>query len=112
MSYLTHYKLEVLSLDGDPVDVVSGGSLFNSLLELALKKHIGMLDLFLGGTDTWYAHESDIRQISDKFAFVLFKLSGEGESNGDIWAKYFRGGKMQYCHAKIEIPPFDERELR
>ena len=60
----------------------------------------------------WYEHESDMRIVSKMFPNVLFTLSGEGEENGDIWKKYFLGGKCQVAKAKIEIAPFNPKELR
>lgn len=59
----------------------------------------------------WYDHEKEMKQLSKEFPDVLFKLHGEGENNGDIWDKYFMGGKMQSCYAEIMCPPFDRSKL-
>ncbi|HBU90253.1 MAG TPA: hypothetical protein DEB53_03445 [Bacillus pumilus] len=60
----------------------------------------------------WYGHEVDMRAVSRQFPDVLITLTGEGEDSGDMWRKYFKGGKMQECPAKITFDDYDEKELR
>jgi hypothetical protein len=71
-------------------------------------------DVYNDNTDStkWYNHEDEMREFSKQFPDVIFELSGEGEESGDLWTKYFKGGKMQKCQAKIVIPPYDARELK
>jgi hypothetical protein len=51
-------------------------------------------------------------KLSLKFPDVLFKLSGEGENQGDVWVKYFKNGKMQLCMAELVLDDaYDESKL-
>lgn len=59
----------------------------------------------------WYNHEDDLKRISLKFPKVLFILKGEGEESGDLWVRYFLGGKVQYAQAEIKYPKFDRKKL-
>ncbi len=60
----------------------------------------------------WYDHEEYMKNISGRFPSVLFILSGTGEESGDIWKKYFLGGKVQVEQARIVIDPFDKEKLK
>jgi len=60
----------------------------------------------------WYGHEEDMKELSTRFPDFLFTLSGEGEESGDIWTKYFLGGKMQVAKAVIVVPEFDPKLLK
>lgn len=73
--------------------------------------HLGN-DLGGGQLGTWYDHEDDLKEISAMFPDVLIKLYGEGEDAKDIWYKYFKGGKVQVCRAKIVFDEFDESKLQ
>ncbi|TCM89639.1 hypothetical protein EV294_112104 [Paenibacillus sp. BK033] len=64
-----------------------------------------------GDSYKWYGHEDDMRELSIKYPEHTFELRGEGEEAGDIWRKYFKNGKMQYCPAQITYEPFDETKL-
>lgn len=59
----------------------------------------------------WYDSEKDMREFSKKYPDVLFKLSGQGETNEDMQEVYFLDGKMQMCPAIITYDKFDEAKL-
>ena len=59
----------------------------------------------------WYDHERDMMRVSKDYPDLVFKLEGEGEEARDIWIKYFKNGKMQYCPAMITFEGYDEDKL-
>lgn len=105
MGYYTHYELELLK-----------GEVTEELIqELENKDVIGYaLEIDLTSCDEsckWYRHDKDMIDISKKFKEHIFKLSGEGEENGDIWVTYYKNGKLQHEKAKITFEEFDENKL-
>lgn len=60
----------------------------------------------------WYDHDDDMRWLSNKFPTVLFTLKGEGEESGDLWVKYYKGGKCQEARAEITFADYDEALLK
>ena len=60
----------------------------------------------------WYEYEGDMKWLSKEFPTVLFTLKGTGEESGDLWVRYFKGGKVQTCQAKITFDEFDEKKLK
>lgn len=53
----------------------------------------------------WYNHETDLLSLSVFFPDVLFTLRGEGEESGDLWVKYFLGGKVEESRTQITFAP-------
>jgi len=49
--------------------------------------------------------------FSAKNSTFLFVLSGVGEETGDIWTKYFIGGRRQVAKAVLQVAPFDPKKL-
>lgn len=66
-------------------------------------------EFFGGEALTWYDHENDILELSNKHPNLLFHLEGEGEESGDIWKKWFRNGKSVTTQARIvfDTPDLD-----
>ena len=52
----------------------------------------------------WYDHEDDMKEFSKRYPNLLFKLSGTGESNGDIWIQYYHDGICWYWELEVEYP--------
>lgn len=61
---------------------------------------------------SWYAHDHDMLLLSKEFPTVTFKLHGRGEDYGDVWDTYYRNGKMCTYTLPLEMPPFNEKDLR
>ncbi len=59
-----------------------------------------------------YEHEENMREYSLLHPDTLFKLSGIGEENGDLWHEYYLNGKMQRVNAVITFEEFDESKLK
>lgn len=131
MSYLTRYSLELKVLEGDDTvpqceHAIPGGAKFCPECGCEVGDvPIGVAiwdiiddneDDFYGlGDDayTWYMSEHDepMRKLSAEFPFVLFTLEGRGQDSGDIWKKYYLGGRVHYAKAKIVIEDFDPAKL-
>jgi hypothetical protein len=113
-------KCRLLGID-IPVDIRSAvDNRFK--LEVELEKALdeddscsyGKISQFItGDADSckWYEHDEDMKRLSNRFPTVLFTLEGKGEESGDIWIKYFKGGKSQRVNAKIVFDPYDESKL-
>lgn len=57
----------------------------------------------------WYEHEADLREMSRRFPGVLFKLTGDGEESGDLWAAYALDGKWQKHKARVVVGDCDPK---
>ena len=103
MGYYTHYKLEVSS---QPEDLSAnfpktyGEWFFRELLSGCAEEI------------KWYEHDEDMTSISEQYPDILFTLHGEGEESGDIWIKYYKGGKCQVEKAKIIFGEFNQEKLK
>lgn len=115
MGYYTRYELEIIekpkSFDEDKLEFFmfkkqKGGSSFM----YAMEYEGGYFEA--GGECKWYEHDSDMQELSKEFPELVFKLSGEGEESGDIWVKYYKGGKCHTAKAVITVEPYDEKKLK
>jgi|LakMenEpi03Aug12_release.lakeMendotaPanAssembly.Ray.scaffolds.fasta_scaffold51249_3 hypothetical protein len=99
MGYYTSHQLEIVKGNDGVTDYkkqISELSGYNDCFDESIK---------------WYEHETDMRSYSLEHPNTLFKLSGEGEESGDIWAEYYLNGKMQRVIAIIVFEDFDESKL-
>jgi hypothetical protein len=105
MGYYTHFNLELVN------------SSDHSIIEEFVGEYDGAgwaLEPNGDGKESakWYEHDDDLEEFSKKHPDVLFKLSGEGEDNGDLWHLYVKNGKSQRCNATITFPEYDESKMR
>jgi len=104
MGYYTHHSLEIIEQPAQ----CSVSILYHMgrITELA-----GYGSLFDGEPCKWYDCEDDMLIYSTDHPDTVFALKGEGEDPGDIWIRYFKDGKGQYCPGKITFDEYDESKL-
>jgi hypothetical protein len=110
MGYYTDFRLKTNKYVpdlGKEIDIISGYSFDDDTgdCEDSSPNSLHCYDI------KWYEHENHMRQISEDHKDVLFTLQGNGEEEGDMWAKYFLNGKMQRVNAEITFQPFDPTKL-
>jgi hypothetical protein len=47
------------------------------------------------GSAKWYEHEKEIAEASKSVPDVIIVVDGQGESQGDVWRKFFKAGKVE-----------------
>lgn len=111
MGYYTMYSLEHDCTDREKFSRIVAEMEKLGILDYALSANEDLMSFDTTDCVKWYECEDDMRKISNLFPDVLFTLHGEGEESGDLWNAYFRGGKEQYCQAKIIFDEFDPEKL-
>ena len=104
MGYYTRYELEV---------VEGSEELIGKFREECESAQYAFDDYGDGEEETkWYDHDDDLSAFSKKHPDALFKLTGEGEESGDMWAEYHKNGKCQRCQAIVTFEEYDENKLK
>lgn len=119
MGYCTDYTLSVFSAVKDSSGKMGMSDQIPGIIEQQIDDEIDKMNIFSDGNikdsycvyTTWYDHEEDMRLLSAKFPDMVFWLSGQGENAEDLWQKFFVGGQMQECYAKIIYDDFDASKL-
>ena len=113
MGYYTDYKLEIIWPAPNTFEaaqtILDAPNLKEALDDPGEFGHCPLSDFMDPFCDSckWYDHEKDMRAFSLGFPKMTFRLSGEGEENGDTWVKYFKAGKMQELRPEVVWPEFD-----
>jgi hypothetical protein len=55
-------------------------------------------------TIKWYSFEEDMRAYSKTYPQLVFRLSGRGEEDNDVWVKWFKDGEMQEWRLEYKEP--------
>lgn len=119
MGYCTDYTLSVYGSEDTRSGKLQMSDYISPLMEQLIDEEIEKMNIFSDGnikdsyyvSAKWYDHEDDMRLLSSKFPDIVFWLSGHGDDYEDIWQKFFVGGKMQACYAKIIYDDFDSSKL-
>lgn len=99
MGYYTKFDLTVIESRSDAFES-------NRFYEDGMAgKHFGQYDLDFNSSNwdnmKWYSWPDDMKNLSQEYPNVVFRLSGEGEESGDLWVAYFMNGDMQETKANI-----------
>lgn len=109
MGYYTQYNLDVV----DPADIDRHPEL--EQVGLVACKSFDAYGLMDDGSCSdevkWYDHDKNMRAMSRAYPDVLFRLEGNGEEQGDVWMKYYKGGKCQRLEPTILWPDFDPSQM-
>jgi hypothetical protein len=87
MGYYTNYTLEQVKNNIDPETQEKYDKFIKEYQD-------GIFEYVLEESTKWYEHDDDMCNLSSAFPKVVFRLHGDGEEPGDIWEKYYHGGKL------------------
>ena len=52
----------------------------------------------------WYDQETDMLEYSLRYPETIFKITGDGEEQGDEWIAYYLNGKSQTLRPTVTWP--------
>jgi len=89
MGYITDYEIKIDA----PLEVDKGYLAYRLEKDTGFdfQEHEGSFRLY---GFKWYEHEEDLLKFSLDFPAITLYVKGTGESQGDIWEKHFREGKI------------------
>ena len=59
----------------------------------------------------WYSFPEDFKKLSLLYPDEVLRYDGVGEDEGDMWRRYAKNGRVQYCKAIINYDKYDESKL-
>lgn len=54
----------------------------------------------------WYDYDKDIKQLSERYPDIAFRVYGDGEESDDLWQEYWRAGKC--FREQVKFATYDE----
>lgn len=54
----------------------------------------------------WYDYDKDIKQLSERYPGIAFRVYGDGEESDDLWQEYWRAGKC--FREQVQFATYDE----
>jgi hypothetical protein len=85
MGYITRYRVSTPNDDKTVLNQV--------VRRVSSSAGYDVLSVAWSTEGRWYEHEKDMRYASQLTPGVLIVLEGRGESEDDVWRKYFLDGR-------------------
>jgi len=102
MGYYTDYNITVTGIDNA-----------NQAVKIAKEYDLWDFDISDDGkiltsymNAKWYDWKDESISLSKNYPRILIEISGEGESNDDIWKARIRNGECEVVYAKIVFDDF------
>ena len=100
MGYLTIFNLNIIEGDDETNHIAAIGEIS------------GYEEQWEGDSIKWYNYEKDMLKYSKLYPDTVFQITGYGEEQGDIWADYYKNGKVQKTKAEIVFNDYNELKLK
>ena len=112
MGYYTGYELYIDDANG--LDDPAIKNVENAIKELNIFEPGGCAEYGWSAYTKWYDCDKDMRLLSYRFPDVVFELRGDGEDFEDVWAQYYKGGRVQTDGLVVTYTynKFDESKLQ
>ena len=99
MGYSTTYSLDI-QFPKNLTDVEKHNLELDIIEKLENSDDLGFGYVLIGIYESsqlwkWYECETEMKEFSKLFKYVIFIIKGEGEQNDEIWYRYFKNGKMK-----------------
>ena len=110
MSYYTQYTLSDKNIKSkrefDKLNcyIKNHADMNDSLAFDTYDENTEVIEAYAKNVTKWYSHVDDMVEMSRNFPNMVFKLSGAGETQEDIWDEYYENGDMERCDAELVLP--------
>lgn len=112
MGYYTSFELYIDSANG--LDDLAIKNVENAIEEMHIFEPGGCAEYSWSAYTKWYDYDEDMQLLSYRFPDVVFELRGDGEESEDVWAHYYKGGRVQTDGLVVTYTynKFDESKLQ